>query len=107
MNRLLFLRNFDALDFFELLDAALDLLGLRCLVAEAVDEGLQMLDVLALPAVGSFKLRAPLVLMLQIFLVVPGIKMQALVPYLDNLVDRHIEKIAVVRDEDEAIRIRT
>jgi len=50
----LFLRQFDALDLFELLDAALHLLRLRGLVAKAIDKGFQMLDVLALIAIGGF-----------------------------------------------------
>ena len=44
MNRRLLFGNLDALDLFQLLDAALHLLGLGGLRAEAVDEGLQMLD---------------------------------------------------------------
>ena len=49
----LFFRNLDALDLFELLDAPLHLLGLGGLVAEAVDEGFKMLDLVALVAVGG------------------------------------------------------
>ena len=43
----LFFGNLDALDFFQLLDARLHLLGLGGLGAEAIDEGLKMLDALA------------------------------------------------------------
>ena len=53
---LLFRRNLDALDLFQFLDARLHLLGLGGLVAEAVDEGFQLLDALALVAVGGFEL---------------------------------------------------
>ena len=70
MNHRLFLRQLDALDLIQLLDAALDLLRLRRLIAKAVDEGLQMLDVLALIAPGRFELRAALLLLLQVALVV-------------------------------------
>ena len=48
---LFFRRDLDALDLLEFLDAALDLLGLRCLVAEPVDEDLQLLDAFTLIAV--------------------------------------------------------
>ena len=34
-----FFGNFDALDFFEFLDAGLNLFRFRCLIAEAIDEG--------------------------------------------------------------------
>ncbi len=49
----LFIRNLDALDFFEFLDPRLHLLGLGGLCAEAVDESLKMLDLVALVALGS------------------------------------------------------
>ena len=58
MNGLLFGRELDALDLVQFLDAALHLLGLGGLIAEAVDEGFQLLDALALVAVGGFQLRA-------------------------------------------------
>ena len=48
--------DLDALDFFEFLDADLHLLGLGGLVAEAVDEGFELLDAVALVPVGGFKL---------------------------------------------------
>ena len=65
MNHRFFLRQLDALDLLQFLDAALHLLRLCGLVAKAVDEGLQMLDVLPLVAVGGFELRAPLLLLFQ------------------------------------------
>ena len=60
MDGLLFRRQLDALDLFEFLDAALHLLRLGGLVAEAVDEGFQLLDAFALVAVGGFELGAAL-----------------------------------------------
>ena len=48
-----FLGDLDALDLFELLDARLHLLGLRGLSAEAVDEGFQRLNAVALVLVGA------------------------------------------------------
>ena len=56
MNGLFFRRNLNALDFFQFLDAALHLLGLRCLITEAVDEDFQLLDAFALVAIGGLKL---------------------------------------------------
>ena len=47
----LLLGNLDALDLFQFLDAALHLLGLGGLRAEAIDECLKVLDLLALVAV--------------------------------------------------------
>ncbi len=51
VDRRLFFGNLDALDLFQLLNAALHLLGLGGLGAEAVDEGFKVLDLLALVAV--------------------------------------------------------
>ena len=56
VNGLLFLRQLDALDLFQFLDAALHLLGLGRLVAKAVDEDFELLDAVALIAVGGFEL---------------------------------------------------
>ena len=47
VNDRLFFGNLDALDLFQFLDPRLHLLGLGGLVAEAIDEGLKMLDALA------------------------------------------------------------
>ena len=105
VNRLLFLRQFDALDLLQFLDPALHLLGLGGLVAEAVDEDFQLLDALALVAIGGFELLQPLRLRVQILCVVAVVKMNALVPDLDNLVDGHVEKIAVVRDQHKRVGI--
>ncbi len=101
----LFLRQLDALDFFELLDAALDLFCLGGLIAKAIDEGFQVVDVLALIAKGGFELGAALLLLLEIALVVAVIHVQRLVPYLDDFGHRDVEEIAVVRDEDVAVGI--
>ena len=42
---------------------------------------------------------------LQILRVVAGVEVNALVPDLDDLVDRHVEKVAVVRDQHEGVGI--
>ncbi len=81
------------------------LLGFGRLVAEAIDEGLEVLDTLALVAIRGHELLAPLILLLQVFRVIALVDRQALVPDLHGTVDGDIEKIAVVRDEDVAERI--
>ena len=105
MNRLFFRRNLDPLDLFQFLDSALHLLGLRRLVAEAVDEDFQLLDAVALVVVGGLQLLVALRLLRQEFVVVAGVEPEALVPDFRDLVDRHIEKITVVRDQHEGVRI--
>ena len=101
----LLLRHLDALDLVQLLDARLHLLGLGGLVAEAVDEGLQSVDAVALVFVRAHQLRAPLFFLHQVLFVVAVIGVQPLVPYLDGLVHGDIEKVAVVGDEDEGVGI--
>ncbi len=64
---LLFRRNFDALDALQFLDAALHLLRLRGLGAEADDEGFQLLDAILLVGVGRLQLRAALRLLHFVF----------------------------------------
>ena len=105
VNGLFFLRQLDALDLLQFLDPALHLLGLGRLVAEAVDEDFQLLDALALVAIGGFELLQALCLRVQILRVIAVVKMNALVPDLDNLVDGHVEKIAVVRDQHKSVGI--
>ena len=102
MNDRLGFGDLDALDLFQFLDARLHLLGLGGLVAEAVDEGLQVLDAFALIAVCGHQLLAPLVFLREVFCVVALVDGEALVPYLHGAVDGHVEKIAVVRDKDVA-----
>ncbi len=105
MDGLLFRRNLDALDLFQFLDAALHLLGLGGLVAEAVDEDFELLDAVALVAVGGLQLLVALRLLGEKFVVVAGVEPETLVPDFGDLVDRDVEKIAVVRDQHEGMRI--
>src|SRR5579864_5380025 len=102
---LFFRRNLDALDLFQFLDAALHLLGLGGLVAEAVDEDFQLLDAVTLVAVGGLELLVALRLLRQKLVVVAGVKPETLVPDFGDLVDGDVEKIAVVRDQHERVRI--
>src|ERR1700688_511735 len=105
MNGLLVGRDLNPFDFFEFLYAGLHLPGLGGLVAEAVNEGLQLLDALALIAVGGFKLRASLVFLPQVGIVVAAVKLHALVPDLDRAIDRDIQKIAVVRNQHVGVGV--
>ena len=105
MDGLLVRRNLDALDLLQLLDAALHLLGLGRLVAEAIDEGLELLDALALVLVCGDQRIAALLLLGQIFFVVAAVEMNAFVPDLDDAIDGDVEEVAVVRDEHVGERI--
>ena len=64
-----------------------------------------MLDMLALILVGRGQLGSPLLFLRQVLLVVAVVDVQGLVPDLDGLVDGHVEKIAIVGDEDVAVGI--
>ena len=100
-----FFGDLDALDLFELLDAGLDLLGFGGLVAEAVDEGFEGLDAVALIFVGVHQLRAALFFLRDVLFVVAVVDVHALVPQLDGLVDGDVEEVAVVRDEDVGVGV--
>ena len=54
--------------------------------------------------VGGLQLRAALGLLRQILVVVAGVEVDPLVPDLGDLVDRDVEEVAVVRNQDEGIR---
>ena len=107
VNHRLFLRDLDALDFFQFFDATLHLLRFGRLVAKAADECLKMFNLVALVLVGVFKLQAALGLLRQVFLVIAVIDVDVLVPDLDDLVDCHVEEVAIVRDQDVALGVRS
>ena len=96
---LLFRRNLDALDLFELLDAALHLLGFGGRVAEAVDEDFQLLDAVALVFVGRLHLLVALRLLRAGTCRSCRYRTAALVPDFDDLLDCDVEEVAVVRDQ--------
>ena len=102
---LLFVGQLDALDLFQFFDAALDLFGFGGLIAEAADERFQLLDALALVAIGCFQLLGALLFLLQKLFVVARIEMHAAIPNFDDFVDRDVQEIAVVRDQHEGERI--
>src|ERR1700678_162846 len=105
VNRFFFRRNFDALDLFQFFDAALHLLGFRCLIAKTVDKHFQLLDAITLIAVGRLQLFVALGFLGQKFVVVPGVKPKFLVPDLRDFVYGYVEKIAVMGDQHEGVRI--
>ena len=105
MDRLLFFRQLDAIHLFEFLDPALHLLGLGRLITETIDEYFQLLDTLPLVSVCSFELLAPLSLLLFVLVVIAGVEVNALVPDLHDFADRHIQKVAVMRDKHKRVRI--
>src|SRR3954462_5455859 len=96
VDSLLIGRYLDALDLLQLLDAALHLLCLGRLRAEAVNASLQLLDLVALVFVGRLELRAPRLFLRQVLVVISGIEVDALVPYLRRLRNRDVEEVAAM-----------
>ena len=96
MDSLFFRRNLDALDLFQFFNAALHLLGFRRLITEAIDEDFELLNAVALVAVGGLELLVALRFLGEKFVVVSGIEPEALVPDFGDLVDGDVEKISVV-----------
>ncbi len=94
-------RDLDAVDLVEELDPALDLLRLRGRVAEAVDEGLGLLDLLALPAVRLAQPLHPGGVLDEVARVVPVVVGEGLEAHLGDALDRRVEEVAVVGDEDD------
>src|SRR6266850_344240 len=105
MDRPLFLRDFYPLHFLEFLNAALHLLGFGGGVAEAVDKNFQLLNAFTLIAKRRLKLLEALLFLPQKLLIVAGVEMNAFIPDFGNLVDRHVEEVAVVGDQNKGVGI--
>ena len=105
MDGLLFRRDLDAFDLVELFDPALHLLGLGGLVAEAVDEGFEMVDAILLVAVSGFELGAAVGFLREIFVVIAGVEIGAAIPDFEDAVHGDVEEIAVVGDQDKGVWI--
>lgn len=92
MHGLFFFRNFNPLHLFQLFNAALDLLGFRCRVAEAINEDFQLFDAVVLGLVGGFELLFARGFRSQVLVVIAGVEMYPLVPDFDDAFDRDVEK---------------
>src|SRR5581483_12076710 len=105
MNGLLLRRQLDALNLFELFDAALHLAGLGGLVAETVDKDFQMMNSFLLVFVSSFQLGEPVLLQRFVAGIIACIKVHAPVPELGDFLYCDVQKIPVMRNDDERMRI--
>jgi len=92
-------RDLDALDLVELLDAALHLARLGRLVAEAVDEGLGLLDLLLLAARALAQRLHAGAMLGDVMAVVSVVVRQRAQAHLGDALDDSVEEVAVVRDE--------
>src|SRR5262249_48366166 len=96
MYALLLGRNLDSFDPVEFLDPALHLFRLGGLIAEPVDEGLQLRDSLLLIGIRGQELRAPFLLQLFVPGISAGINVQPLIPQFADLVYGDVQEIPVV-----------
>ncbi len=93
-------RHLEALDLVEHLDAALHLARLRRLVAEALDEALDLGDALGLVARAGLQQRAAGLALDQEVVVVAGIDDETLGREVGDRRDHPIQEVTVVRDDD-------
>ena len=96
MNLFLFIRQFDSFNLLEFFDPALYLSGFGGLIAEAIDECLQMVNVLLLVAMSRCELGTAFRFLLEVAVVIAGVEIGVTIPDFQNFVHRHVEKIAVV-----------
>jgi hypothetical protein len=73
--------------------------GLGSLIAEAVDERLQMMNALLLVPLIGLQLSPALRLLFQVTVVIARIEISAAIPDLQDSLDRDVQEITVVRDE--------
>ncbi len=105
LERTVGVRGRDPLHAFERLDPALRLLRLRGLGPEAIDERLQMGDLPLLLHVGRLLQRELLRALPLELRIVAGVGLELPRVEVDDPVDHAVEKIAVVRDEQQRSRI--
>ena len=80
MNRPLFFGQLDLFYFFKFFNPALHLAGFGRLVTEAVDKGLQMMNMFLLVSLARFELGPSLGLLFQIAVVISRVEIRAPVP---------------------------
>ena len=105
MNGGFFFRHFNAFNLLKFFDTALHLFGFCSLRTETVDEQFKLFDLVTLVFICRCYLYQALGFFPQVFLIITGVKVDFLVPYLHGLVHGDIKKVAVVRDEDVRKRI--
>ena len=99
-------RRLDRHDFLEHLDAALHLRRLRRLIAEAIDEHLHARDLLVLLALRLAQLVHARVALDDVMRVVAGVIGQLAQVEIGDARDDGVEKEAIVRHEDDCVRVR-
>ena len=104
-DRGLLLWHHNPLNLFKLLDPRLHLLGLGRLRPEAIDKRLQIADALALILIRIHQLRLALFFLCDVLLIAAGVHVHPLIPDFANFAYRHIEKIAVMRDQHKGVLI--
>ena len=105
MNYPLLVRQLNFVYLLEFLDAALYLPGFGGLIAEAIDEGFEMMNLLLLVFLACLQLSSAFGLLFQIAVVIAGVEIRVAVPDFQDLVDRNIKKIPIVRDQNLSKRI--
>jgi hypothetical protein len=98
-------RDFDRDDFLEHLDAALDLRGFRRLVPEAIDEHLHPRDLFVLLALGLPQRLDLGFVRDQVVAVVADVVGEGAKRQVGDSRDDRVEKEAIVRHEDDGVRI--
>ena len=98
-------RHLDRHDLLEHLDAALHLRGLRRLVAEPVDEHLDARDFFVLLALGLAQLLDARLVRDEVVAVVADVVGQRPQRQIGDARDDGVEEEAVVRDEDDGVRV--
>ena len=92
-------------DLLEHLDAALHLRGLRRLIAEAIDEHLDARDFLVLLALGLAQLLDARFVRDEVVAVVADVVGQRAQRQIGDARDDRVEEEAIVRDEDDGVRV--
>ena len=105
VNALALGRHFEPLDLLEHLDAALHLRGLGRLVAEAIDELLDALDLFVLAPLGVAQPLQARVAFLQVFRVVGVVLGDRPQCQVRDVRHHGVEKVAIVGDQDHRVRV--